>query len=107
MSGKQSTPPWRSRLIPYQKEIMDAWFRKRATLKMIQKELADKDVTISLSTLSYFIRCRKKHPDSHEASKEKSSKPRKALSANPENLLDDLVTRSPEKIKQEWLNREQ
>ncbi len=94
MSGKQSTPPWQSKLIPYQKEIMNAWLKKRATLKMIQQELANQGVTISLSALSHFIRCRKKHLDPHDASKEKSSKHRKAPTTNPEILLDDLVNRS-------------
>ena len=98
MAGKQSTQPWKSRLIPYQKEIMDAWFRKRDTLKMIQTELANKQVSISLSALSHFIRCRKNNINPHAEVKGKKLKRKKTPVISPEALLEELVNRSPEDI---------
>ena len=35
MPGKNSTPPFQSKLIPFRKEILEAWF-VRTTLKQIQ-----------------------------------------------------------------------
>ena len=73
---------------------------------MIQAELADKGVPISLSALSHFIRCRKRNTDPHAEVKAKKLKRKTTPVINPETLLEELVTRSPEDIKREWFNRE-
>ena len=59
MQKQKSTPPWRSKLTPYQDEILTAWYQERATLKTIQSHLAKYGITITLSGISRFIRCRK------------------------------------------------
>jgi uncharacterized protein YbcC (UPF0753/DUF2309 family) len=61
-----ATGPWQSKLIPHQKEILYAWFKERATLKMIQDRLAEKGTTITLSSLSRFINRRKQKIDPHD-----------------------------------------
>lgn len=47
MPGKESTPPFQSKLTPYRNEILKAWFR-RQTLKEIQAMLQKHGITISL-----------------------------------------------------------
>ena len=54
MPGKESTPPFQSKLMPYRNEILKAWFR-RQTLKEIQAMLQKHGVTISLPGISLFI----------------------------------------------------
>ncbi len=61
-----STPPFQSKLIPYQKDLFRMWYKDRATLKQLQAWLETKDVTISLSAISRFIRSRKRTIDPHE-----------------------------------------
>ena len=56
MQKRKSTPPWRSKLMPYQDEILTAWYQERATLKTIQSRLAEYGITITLSGISRFIR---------------------------------------------------
>ena len=46
MPGKESTPPFQSKLTPYRNEILKAWFRRR-TLREIQAMLQKHGVTIS------------------------------------------------------------
>ena len=60
MQKHKSTPPWQSKLTPYQDEILTAWDQERATLKTIQSRLAERGINITLSGISRFIRCRKK-----------------------------------------------
>lgn len=103
MSERKSTPPWRSKLVPFRDEILEAWFKKRFTLKMIQAELKTRGVDISLSALSHFIRCRVNRADPHIAPT--VSKKRLASRKNAEtSSLDDLLEKSLDEIKQEWLN---
>ncbi len=61
-----STPPFQSKLIPYQKELFRMWYKERATLKQLQAWLETQGVTISLSAISRFIRSRKRTIDPHE-----------------------------------------
>lgn len=44
MPGKESTPPFQSKLTPYRNEILKAWFR-RQTLREIQAMLQKHGVT--------------------------------------------------------------
>ncbi|UKI30283.1 MAG: hypothetical protein L6W00_20270 [Lentisphaeria bacterium] len=46
MPGKESTPPFQSKLTPYRNEILKAWFR-RQTLREIQAMLQKHGITIS------------------------------------------------------------
>lgn len=69
-----STPPYQSKLIPYQKEIFRMWYNERATLKTIQAFLNKKPVNISLSALSRFIKRRQFRSDPHDAPKTKTKR---------------------------------
>ena len=82
-----STPPYQSKLIPYQEAIMHKWYSERATLKVIQAWLAEENVTITLSGLSAFIRRRRKINDPHSTKSKVSNekKPSGTLMA-----LDEL-----------------
>lgn len=104
MTENRRTPPWQSKLIPYQKEILNAWFKRRATLKMIQADLAEKKVEISLSALSRFIKRRKFHSDPHAilSTPKKKTAARKSTRADS---LDELLEKSPEEIKREWFRK--
>ena len=69
-----STPPYQSKLIPYQEAIMHKWYSERVTLKIIQAWLAEQSVTITLSGLSAFIRRRREINDPHSINPKESSK---------------------------------
>ena len=62
MPGKESTPPFQSKLTPYRNEILKAWFR-RQTLREIQAMLQKRGITISLPGISLFI---KRHKDKYD-----------------------------------------
>ena len=62
MPGKESTPPFQSKLMPYRNEILKAWFR-RQTLKEIQAMLQKHGITISLPGISLFIKRHKSKYD--------------------------------------------
>ena len=66
MQKQKSTPPWRSKLTPFQDEILTAWYQERATLKTIQSRLTKYGITITLSGISRFIRCRRNSTDPHQ-----------------------------------------
>ena len=66
MQKQKSTPPWRSKLTPYQNEILSAWYQERATLKTIQSPLEKYGISITLFGISRFIRCRKNSTDPHQ-----------------------------------------
>ncbi|HCG50011.1 MAG TPA: hypothetical protein DE060_12510 [Lentisphaeria bacterium] len=99
MPTEKRTPPYQSRLIPYQKTILEKWFKQRSTLKIIQSWLLEQNVEISLSALSRFIKRRRNRPDPHSD----SSLPRKSESASTPSSLDELLNKSPEEIQREWL----
>ena len=103
MQKRKSNPPWRSKLIPFQQEILATWYRDRATLKQIQSNLAGKGITISLSAISSFIRCRKRSTDPHIPEKTIHIPPKTETPDNAESLLDELTSKSLPELQDEWL----
>ena len=96
MQKQKSTPPWRSKLTPYQDEILTAWYQEWATLKTIQSRLAEYGITITLSGISRFIRCRKNSTDPHQPSQSiKSAAPSK-------DPLAELTEKSVAELGTEW-----
>ena len=96
MQKQKSTPPWRSKLTQFQNEILTAWYQERATLKTIQSRLAEYGITITLSGISRFIRCRKNSTDPHQPSQ--SIK----LAAPPKDPLAELTEKSVAELETEW-----
>ena len=96
MTKQKSTQPWQSKLTPYQDEILTAWYQERATLKTIQSRLAKYGITITLSGISRFIRCRKNSTDPHQPSPPiKSAVP-------PKDPLAELTEKSVAQLETEW-----
>ena len=62
----QSTPPYQSKLVPHEKEILRMWYHERTTLKAIQTWLLEQEIQMTLSGISGFIRRRKNGNDPHE-----------------------------------------
>ena len=102
MQKRKSNPPWRSKLIPFQQEILTAWYRDRATLRQIQSDLAGKGITISLSAISSFIRCRKRSRDPHIPEKPVHIPPKPEAPDNAESLLDELTSKALPELQREW-----
>ena len=102
MQKRKSNPPWRSKLIPFQQEILAAWYRDRATLRQIQSDLAGKGIMISLSAISSFIRCRKRSNDPHIPEKPVHIPPKPEAPDNAESLLDELTSKSLPELQREW-----
>ena len=96
MQKQKSTPPWRSKLTPYQNEILAAWYLERATLKTIQSSLAEYGITITLSGISRFIRCRKNSTDPHQPPQQIKS------AAPPTDPLAELTEKSVAQLETEW-----
>ena len=96
MQKQKSTPPWRSKLTPYQNEILAAWYLERATLKTIQSSLAEYGITITLSGISRFIRCRKNSTDPHQPPQQIKS------AAPPKDPLAELTEKSVAELETEW-----
>ena len=105
MQKRKSNPPWRSKLILFQQEILAAWYRDRATLRQIQSNLAGKGITISLSAISSFIRCRKRSTDPHIPEKPVHIPPKPKTPVNAEALLDELTSKSLPELQREWFKR--
>ena len=103
MQKRKSNPPWRSKLVPFQQEILTAWYRDRATLRHIQSDLATKGITISLSAISSFIRCRKRSRDPHILEKPINIPQKTETPTNTESLLDELTSKSLPELQEEWL----
>ena len=95
MQKRKSTPPWRSNLTPYQDEILTAWYQERATLKTIQSRL-EYGITITLSGISRFIRCRKNSTDPHQPP------PPIKSAAPPKDPLAELTEKSVAQLETEW-----
>ena len=90
-----STPPFQSKLIPYEEEIFDLWYSQRATLKMIQKHLAEKNIIITLAGISSFIRRRRSKTDPHKNVRpDKKAKRKKSSIEQAIEMLDKLSIRS-------------
>ena len=100
MQKQKSTPPWRSKLTPYQNEILAAWYLERATLKTIQSSLAEYGITITLSGISRFIRCRKNSTDPHQPPQQIKS------AAPPKDPLVELTEKSVAELESEWMEEQ-
>ena len=96
MQKQKSTPPWRSKLTPYQNEILAAWYLERAPLKTIQSSLAESGITITLSGISRFIRCRRTSTDPHQPPQPIKS------AAPPKDQLAELTEKSVAELETEW-----
>ena len=96
MQKHKSTPPWRSKLTPYQDEILTAWYQERATLKTIQSRLAEYGITITLSGIPRFIRCRRTSTDPHQPPQPIKS------AAPPKDPLAELTEKSVAQLETEW-----
>ena len=101
MPGKESTPPFQSKLTPYRNEILKAWFR-RQTLREIQAMLQKHGITISLPGISLFI---KRHKNKYDPKAEppkkrvqtvKASRSSEKLNARLQALEKVLVRDSSE-----------
>ena len=100
MQKQKSTPPWRSKLTPFQDEILTAWYQERATLKTIQSRLEKYRITITLSGISRFIRCRKNSIDSHQPPQPIKS------AALPNDPLAELTEKSVAELETEWMEEQ-
>ena len=100
MQKQKSTPPWRSKLTPYQDEILTAWYQERATLKTIQSRLTKYGITITLSGISRFIRCRRTSTDPHQPPQPIKS------AAPPKDLLAELTEKSVAELESEWMEEQ-
>ncbi len=112
MPGKNSTPPFQSKLIPFRKEILEAWFARK-TLKQIQATLRERHgVTIALSSLSAFIKRSRRQSDPHDDQPAPEST---AISTSPatakgleESLrkLNEILARDPKEVAREYASQE-
>ena len=103
MPGKESTPPFQSKLTPYRNEILKAWFR-RQTLKEIQAMLQKHGITISLPGISLFIKRHKNKYDPKAISQTKnprSVKPSKDIEKSLKKL-DELLARDTKEVAREY-----
>ena len=100
MQKQKSTPPWRSKLTPFQDEILTAWYQERATLKTIQSRLTKYGITITLSGISRFIRCRKNSTDPHQPPQQIKS------AAPPKDPLVELTEKSVAELETEWMEEQ-
>jgi hypothetical protein len=90
-----STPPYQSKLIPYQKEISYMWYKERATLKTIQAFFNTKSVNILLSALSRFIKRRQLRNDPHDVPKTKSKRLLQNNQTKALSELEKLIRQNP------------
>ena len=100
MQKQKSTPPWRSKLTPYQNEILAAWYLERATLKTIQDRLEKYGIAITLSGISRFIRCRRTSTDPHQPPQPIKS------AAPPKDPLAELTEKSVAELETEWMEEQ-
>mgnify|MGYP001067006899 CR=1 FL=1 len=106
MPGKESTPPFQSKLTPYRNEILKAWFR-RQTLREIQTMLQKHGVTISLPGISLFIKRHKSKYDPKIESPKKRAQTAKA-SCPSEKLttqlqaLEKVLVRDSSEVAREY-----
>lgn len=103
MPGKDSTPPFQSKLTPYRNEILKAWFQRR-TLREILAMLQKHGITISLPGISLFI---KRHKDKYDprttpqTKKPRSVKPSKDIEKSLKKL-DELLARDTKEVAREY-----
>lgn len=108
MPGKNSTPPFQSKLIPFRKEILEAWFA-RATLKQIQASLRERHgVTIALSSLSAFIKRSRRQSDPHDSRLAPESPTISQTLTTTKGLeeglrkLNEILARDPKEVVREY-----
>ena len=106
MPGKESTPPFQSKLTPYRNEILKAWFR-RQTLREIQVMLQKHGITISLPGISLFIKRHKNKYDPKAEPQKKGVQSAKA-SRSSEKLnarlqaLEKVLVRDSSEVAREY-----
>ena len=100
MQKQKSTPPWRSNLTPYQDEILIAWYQERATLKTVQSRMEKYGISITLSGISRFIRCRRTSTDPHQPPQPIKS------AAPPKDPLAELTEKSVAELETEWMEEQ-
>ena len=108
MPGKNSIPPFQSKLIPFRKEILEAWFARK-TLKEIQTSLAEKhNIAIALSSLSAFIKRSRRRSDPHDIppspqgqSPAKQPVAKKKIAESLSNLTE-LLARDSSEVAREY-----
>lgn len=97
MPGKDSTPPFQSKLTPYRNEILKAWFRRQPCGRFGHAQ--KRGITISLPGISLFI---KRHKDKYDpratpqTKKPRSVKPSKDIEKSLKKL-DELLARRPQR----------
>lgn len=106
MPGKESTPPFQSKLTPYRNEILKAWFR-RQTLKEIQAMLQKHGVTISLPGISLFIKRHKsKYDPKAEPQKKRTQSAKASRSSEKLNArlqaLEKVLVRDSSEVAREY-----
>ena len=102
MSGK----PYQSKLVPYRKDILRAWYR-RQTLPEIQAMSANRSIIISLPGISLFIKRCRKCPVPHDLSEFSNvgAKPQ-SMTSKAMKKLTRLMKRDPDEIKKEWIEKQ-
>lgn len=108
MPGKNSTPPFQSKLIPFRKEILEGWFARK-TLKEIQTSLAEKhNIAIALSSLSAFIKRSRRRSDPHDmpiSTSSQSSAKQSGTKQTPAGSLaklTELLVRNSSEVAREY-----
>ena len=106
MPGKESTPPFQSKLTPYRNEILKAWFR-RQTLREIQAMLLKHGITISLPGISLFIkRHRSKYDPKAEPQKKQTQSAQASRSSEKLNArlqaLEKVLVRDSSEVAREY-----
>ena len=106
MPGKESTPPFQSKLTPYRNEILKAWFR-RQTLREIQAMLQKHGITISLPGISLFI---KRHKNKYDPKAEPQKKQTQSAQASRSSeklnarlqALEKVLVRDSSEVAREY-----
>ncbi len=106
MPGKESTPPFQSKLTPYRNEILKAWFR-RQTLKEIQAMLQKHGITISLPGIFLFIKRHKnKYGSKAEPPKKRVQTAKASRAAGKLNArlqaLEKVLVRDSSEVAREY-----
>ena len=106
MPGKESTPPFKSKLTPYRNEILKAWFR-RQTLRETQAMLQKYGITISLPGISLFIKRHKSKYDLKAEPQKKRTQTAKATRSSEKlnarlQALEKVLVRDSSEVAREY-----
>lgn len=106
MPGKESTPPFQSKLTPYRNEILKAWFR-RQTLRETQAMLQKYGITISLPGISLFIKRHKSKYDLKAEPQKKRTQTAKATRSSEKlnarlQALEKVLVRDSSEVAREY-----